>query len=40
MRPGMVVAFKLALLYHEVLDYEGDRYSMVLFTPQNCFFLA
>jgi hypothetical protein len=38
MRSGMVVAFKPAELLHEVLSYTGDRYSIVLFTPQTCFF--
>jgi hypothetical protein len=38
MKPGMVVAFKSAELLHKVLPYTGDRYSLVLFTPQTCFF--
>jgi hypothetical protein len=37
LRPGLVVAFKSAELLHQVLSYTSDRYSVVLFTPQNCF---
>jgi hypothetical protein len=38
MKPGMVVAFKSEELLHEVLKYEGQWYSVILFTSQNCFF--
>jgi hypothetical protein len=34
----MVVAFKSYELKHQVMPYEGSRYSIVLFTHQNCFF--
>jgi hypothetical protein len=37
---GMVVAFKSYELKHQVMPYEGSRYSIVLFTHQNCFFPA
>lgn len=35
--PGDVVFFRSATLYHENLDYEGDRRSIVLTTDANSF---
>jgi hypothetical protein len=37
MQPGMVVAFKSYELEHAVTAYEGERYSIVLHSPQTGF---
>ena len=37
-RPGDVVAFRSKKLYHGVTDYTNERYSVVLFSSQVCFF--
>jgi len=38
MYPGIVVAFRSFEFKHTVLAYEGARYSVVLFSPQDNFF--
>jgi len=36
-QPGDVIAFRSYLLVHEVLNYNGERYSAVFFQDQNVF---
>jgi len=37
-QPGDVIAFRSKRLFHQVSEYDMDRYSVVLFTNHECFF--